>query len=199
MTGDCSRFMWTMSEYKSMICITNRHLCGEDFLQRIHSLAGIPEIERIILREKDMAQEDYESLAEQCRDICRHAGKPFAVNHFIQAARRLKIPDIQIAFAQMEKNREYLGEFSSVGVSVHSSEEARQAEALGASYIIAGHIYATNCKEGIPPRGLRYLKEVCDSTGLPVYAIGGITPHNMAEVLAAGAAGGCMMSGFMKY
>ena len=82
---------------------------------------------------------------------------------------------------------------------MHSSEEARQAEALGASYIIAGHIYATNCKEGIPPRGLRYLKEVCDSTGLPVYAIGGITPRNMAEVLAAGAAGGCMMSGFMKY
>lgn len=181
-----------------MICITNRHLCREDFLERIRSLAGIPEIEKIILREKDMAQEEYESLAEQCRDICRQAGKPFAVNQFIRSARKLEIPEVQISFAQMEENREYLREFSSVGVSVHSSEEARQAEKLGASYIIAGHIYATNCKKGIPPRGLSYLKEVCASTGLPVYAIGGITPCNMTEVLAAGAAGGCMMSGFMK-
>ena len=64
-----------MSEYKSMICITNRHLCGEDFLQRIHSLAGIPEIERIILREKDMAQEDYESLAEQLSLIHIYIGE----------------------------------------------------------------------------------------------------------------------------
>ena len=47
-------------------------------------------------------------------------------------------------------------------------------------------------------RGLAFLKEVCDNTCLPVYAIGGMTPDRLPGVLEAGAKGACMMSGFMK-
>lgn len=61
-----------------------------------------------------------------------------------------------------------------------------------------GHIFATQCKPGLPPRGLALLKEVCTHSPIPVYAIGGITLANLPQVLEAGAAGGCMMSGFMK-
>jgi len=32
-----------------------------------------------------------------------------------------------------------------------------------------------------------------------VYGIGGVTPERMPQILETGAAGGCMMSGFMKY
>ena len=74
----------------------------------------------------------------------------------------------------------------------------REAERLGCSYLIAGHIYATSCKPGLPPRGLAFLREVTVATELPVYAIGGITPIRLAEILAAGAAGGCAMSSLMR-
>ena len=38
----------------------------------------------------------------------------------------------------------------------------------------AGHIYATDCKQGLPPRGLDFLEEVCRAVDIPVWAIGGI-------------------------
>lgn len=68
---------------------------------------------------------------------------------------------------------------------------------MGACYVIAGHIFSTDCKKGVPPRGLAFLREVTNSVSIPVYAIGGITVENSGEVFAAGAAGVCMMSQWM--
>ena len=48
------------------------------------------------------------------------------------------------------------------GCSIHSVQEAVEAAELGASYITAGHIYSTDCKRGVPPRGLEFLKAVCE-------------------------------------
>jgi thiamine-phosphate pyrophosphorylase len=39
--------------------------------------------------------------------------------------------------------------------------------------------------------------EVCKQVTIPVFAIGGITAENEALCLTAGAAGVCMMSGYM--
>ena len=38
-------------------------------------------------------------------------------------------------------------EFETVGVSVHSADEAVLAEKMGATYVTAGHIFATDCKK----------------------------------------------------
>ena len=86
------------------------------------------------------------------------------------------------------------------GVSVHSAEEARAALALGAAYLTAGHIYASSCKQGVPPRGPAFLKEICTLSPVPVYAIGGIglNKAQLEEVLACGAAGACVRSAFMR-
>ena len=83
---------------------------------------------------------------------------------------------------------------------MHSVEDARRAGQLGASYLIAGHIFATGCKPGIPPRGLAFLQEVCRAASVPVYAIGGISldSEQMQSVLSCGAAGVCIMSGMMR-
>ena len=84
-----------------------------------------------------------------------------------------------------------------IGVSTHSVEDAILAEQQGAGYITAGHVFATDCKKGLPPRGLAFLHEVCQAVSIPVYAIGGITEENMSPCMEQGAAGGCMMSGYM--
>lgn len=105
--------------------------------------------------------------------------------------------------------------FKVIGTSVHSVEDAIKAEQLGATYMTAGHIFATDCKKGLPPRGLDFLKNVCDAVEIPVYAIGGINiasndnstaydamPHisvpRLADVMECGATGGCIMSGMMR-
>ena len=89
-------------------------------------------------------------------------------------------------------------DFDLIGVSVHSVEEAIFAEKMGAGYVTAGHIFLTDCKKGLAARGLPFLKNVCESVGIPVYAIGGITPDHVDAGLGAGAAGFGVMSGIMR-
>ena len=85
-----------------------------------------------------------------------------------------------------------------LGCSAHSLEQAARAQELGATYLTAGHIFATGCKPGVPPRGLDFLREICENAAVPVYAIGGIDEDNMQQALDAGAAGVCMMSQMMR-
>ena len=68
----------------------------------------------------------------------------------------------------------------------------------GATYLTAGHVFLTDCKKGVPARGLDFLADVCRAVNVPVYAIGGINDKNAGDCIQAGAAGVCMMSGYMR-
>lgn len=85
----------------------------------------------------------------------------------------------------------------SVGRSVHSIEQAVQAQQEAMDYIFYGHIYATASKPNRTPRGLVQLKNICHAVEIPVIAIGGIQPMNCAELYHAGAAGIAVMSGIL--
>lgn len=76
-----------------------------------------------------------------------------------------------------------------IGVSVHSVEEARAAAAAGADYVTFGHVFPSNSKPNLPPRGLAFLRAVVEAVDVPVLAIGGVTAENAAQVLATGCAG----------
>ncbi|WP_017185104.1 thiazole tautomerase TenI [Alkalibacillus haloalkaliphilus] len=84
-----------------------------------------------------------------------------------------------------------------IGRSVHSIEEAQHAASGGADYVIFGHIFETNSKPGIPPRGLKQLEQLTESINIPVIAIGGITPERVESVMAHGARGVAVMSGLI--
>ena len=96
-----------------------------------------------------------------------------------------------------EKNRLHR-HMIEIGTSIHSVEQLRQAETLGASYVMAGHVFATDCKKGLEPRGLDFLSAICRASDLPVYGIGGIHSGNEEQVMGAGASGVCMMSSCMR-
>ena len=113
-------------------------------------------------------------------------------------AKRLGLPSVHLPLWKFAE----AGEDGSLetGVSVHSAEDVRRAEKLGAAYLTAGHIFATDCKKGLAPRGLSFLKEICEQTELPVYGIGGIRldAEQIRTVLEQGAAGVCIMSQMMR-
>lgn len=88
--------------------------------------------------------------------------------------------------------------FDMIGVSTHTVEEAIAAEKLGADYVITSHIFPTDCKMGVPPRGLTHLHDVCEAVSIPVYALGGIHPDNADLCFEQGAAGVAMMSEYMR-
>jgi len=75
-----------------------------------------------------------------------------------------------------------------IGVSVHSAAEAGAARTEGADFLVAGPVYPTASHPGQPALGLELLREVVRE-GLPVVAIGGVTPERCPEVREAGAWG----------
>lgn len=65
---------------------------------------------------------------------------------------------------------EAICKFDQVGVSVHSVEQAREAEAGGADYLIAGHIFPTDCKKGLPAPGIDRKSMVFEDCNLSLLA-----------------------------
>ena len=168
-----------------IICVTNRKLCKEDFLTRIESIAAMHP-KAVILREKDLTEAEYTQLAEKVMEICRRYGTQCILHTFINAAVKLGCDSIHLPLPVLRQaSGEDKAKFRIIGCSCHSPEEAREAESLGAGYITAGHVFATDCKKGLPPRGLDFLRQVCSTVDVPVYAIGGISDNHLCHVLIA--------------
>ena len=184
-----------------LIAITNRHLCTRPFTEQIKRVCVLNP-KAIILREKDLTEDAYTLLLSQIKEICDASKVPLIPHTFVKSARNLGFTSIHLPLHLLEKYAltESLTEFTTIGTSIHSAEEAMRAESLGATYLTAGHIYVTDCKKGLTPRGLPFLREVCQNVSIPVYAIGGIknNPEQLQELAEAGASGACIMSGMMN-
>ena len=162
-----------------IIAVSNRKLCNRPFLEQIERVCKIHP-EAVILREKDLS--------------C-------ILHNFWKTALELGCTSVHLPLPILQKiTDEEKKKFTKIGISIHSVEEAKEAEQLGASYLTAGHIYATDCKRGLPPRGLGFLKEVCREVSIPVYGIGGIKfdEEQWNDMKKCGAVGGCVMSGMME-
>ena len=182
-----------------IICVTDRLRAGDlrGFLTRVEAIAAARPA-GLILREKDLTEDAYKKLAVQVLDLCRAHGTPCILHNFVRVCADLGCADVHLPFSVLvrlpQKER---AAFKRLGASCHSVEEAVRAEALGCTYITAGHIFDTECKKGLPGRGLGFLRKVCARVSIPVYAIGGISAGNIEDVRRCGAAGACVMSGVM--
>ena len=179
-----------------VICVTHRLLCPDDFLERLDRIAAQHPY-AIVLREKDLSESEYEALARDCLRICQKHAVPLNLNSQIAVAQRIGCDGIHLPFHLLLQHKNELEDFSRVGVSLHSPEEAAQLTDTPATYVQAGHVFPTDCKAGVPPRGLSFLRAVCQATDLPVFGIGGITAERYPAVGQTGAAGACIMSGLM--
>lgn len=186
-------------EYKNVITVTNRKLSSRPFMEQMKRVVKLHP-KAVILREKDLSEEEYAELAAQILTLCKQYQVPCMLHTYLETARKLQHPYIHLSLFLLKENSEKLSDFLAVGCSIHSVEEAKEAQKLGATYLTAGHIYTTDCKKGLPPRGLDFLREVCNAVTIPVYAIGGIHAGTgqIREVMECGASGACIMSEMMK-
>jgi hypothetical protein len=76
-----------------------------------------------------------------------------------------------------------------VGASIHSVEEAMEAEAAGAAWCVAGTVFETPSHVDREPARVEFIEEVCASVKIPVIAIGGILPEDVLPLARAGAHG----------
>lgn len=219
--------------FSDVIAVTNRKLCAAEqtmtsedgsawkdrFLAQIRRICAVHPA-ALLLREKDLAPEEYMALAGEVLAVCAEYNVDCILHSCPEAAEytgnyKLHLPISGLRALKTEGTAGTVGThaaYDMLGCSVHSVEEALEAQALGATYLVAGHIYATDCKRGVPPRGTSFLREVCAAVSLPVYAIGGIhlegktgaldmpqpCKQQMQEIFTCGAKGACIMSGMMR-
>ena len=94
--------------------------------------------------------------------LCQKAGVPCILHTFVGAARALGARAIHLPLPVLRTlSAGERAAFPALGASCHSVEEAWEAVALGATYLTAGHVFATTCKAGLPGRGVEFLAQVC--------------------------------------
>lgn len=185
--------------YQNVIAISNRSLCHRPFLEQVRRVCELHP-KALILREKDLDDAEYKHLALQVMPLCEEYRVRFIAHSHVICIRDLDCRYLHLPLPLLRIHVNELKFRIHIGCSVHSLEEAEEAEYLGADYLIAGHIYDTHCKRGIPPRGVEFLGEICRAVKLPVYAIGGIrlSEEQFLKLNECGAQGGCVMSDMMK-
>lgn len=178
--------------------VTNRKLCKRNLVDQIDRVAKIYIPSRLILREKDLCEGEYYILAKEIIKKCNEYNIMCILHKYINVAYKLNHKSIHLSVEDAKNNKDSLKYFDNLGMSIHSLEQLKEAESLGATYVNAGHIFETNCKKGLPGRGIDFLNDICENSSIDVYAIGGINKDNLNLIKSTGAAGACIMSGFMN-
>ena len=189
-----------------IFCITNRKLCKDDFVQTIERVvsegmtnSNLPKPDMLILREKDLSEDEYYELAKKIKPMCDKAGVELVIHTYVNVAKKLGVKSIHLPldkYIMLTEEDKQL--FDNIGTSVHSLDDLEKAISMGVTYVLAGHIYDTDCKKGLPGRGLEFLQEICSNVRVPVIAIGGINMDRLKEVKDVGASGAAIMSGYMN-
>ena len=196
--------------------ISNRKLCENENLEKqIKKIFSAYEkkiilknfdIVAVTLREKDLDKNEYLKLIEKIYPICQKYKINLILhqNYDLNLDDKYNIEGIHLSysiFKSLNQNikAELIKKYKRIGVSIHSLDEAKEVESLGASYVVAGHIFETDCKKGLEPRGLKFIKDLSSALSIPIFAIGGIDEKNSLSVINSGAFSVCMMSTLMKY
>jgi thiamine-phosphate pyrophosphorylase len=151
--------------------------------------AGLPAVQ---VREKDLPAADLADLCRRLRAPTRERGALLIVNDRVDVALAVGADGVQRTTTSLpiDTIRAIAGARLAIGASVHSLEDAVEAEARGADWIVFGPIYDTPSKRPYgAPQGLDALAKVAGRLRVPVIAIGGVTAARVGAVRAAGAFG----------
>jgi thiamine-phosphate pyrophosphorylase len=164
----------------------------EDILRLVEA-AVAAKVPLFQIREKKLSGRALYELTERAAEITRGSETRLLVNDRSDIARaagaggvHLTTQSLPARVVRTTYGREFL-----IGVSTHSLDEARAAQAGGADFVVFGPVFETESKREFgEPQGLNSLAEVArELREFPVVAIGGITLENARACFEAGARG----------
>jgi thiamine-phosphate pyrophosphorylase len=129
-------------------------------------------------------------MAAALAKLCRQYGDLFIVNDDADLALDVGADGVHLGSSDgdIAAARKLLGADAVIGVSCYNSLSlALEAEAAGANYVAFGSMFASTTKPQAPSTTLELLHQAKKQLAIPVVAIGGITLHNAADVVQAGA------------
>jgi thiamine-phosphate pyrophosphorylase len=148
------------------------------------------------LRDKEWPSGRVLPVAERLRARCRAEGVTFIVNDRIDLALALAADGVHLGQDDLPPRlaRPLLRAGMLLGLSTHSVEQARAAQAAGADYVAVGAMFPTATKPDFELVGPDLVRKLRDEIRAPLVGIGGITPENVGDVIRAGAAGVSVIS-----
>jgi thiamine-phosphate pyrophosphorylase len=147
-------------------------------------------VDMVQLRDKRADDELVLRTAARFRSLCDEHGALFWLNDRPDLALEARADGVHVGQddAPVADVREQVGDALLIGLSTHSPEQFDAALRSEADQLSVGPIWETPTKVGRPAAGLEYVRYAAATGGSkPWFAIGGIDPDNVAEVVAAGA------------
>ncbi|MFT9486190.1 MAG: thiamine phosphate synthase [Tepidibacillus sp.] len=163
--------------------ITNRKIVKKGSFIDIIEKAIYGGIDVIILREKDLSNKELFPLALKIREITKSNQVKLVINHHLEVAKEVQADGFHTSYENFIKTEiDFAGV---IGVSIHHLQEAKKIEKK-VNYLLAGHIFETDSKKGLKPRGISFIKNLKQEINIPIVAIGGIHLHNIEQLLIRG-------------
>ncbi len=188
-----------MIDFK-LYLITNRTLCHHASLEKIIIEACASGVRAVQLREKDLSCKALYEQACTLRKVTQRTSSKLLINDRLDIALAVGADGIHCPEHGLPVNtaRRLYGE-AVLGASAHSPDRAIEAQTQGADFVVFGPIFPTPSKAVYgAPLGLDALSTVSRQIGIPVLAIGGISPKNAHRCLENGAAGVAVVSAIMS-
>jgi len=147
----------------------------------------------IQLREKESSSGEILRLAQELLRLTRRYEVPLIINDHLEIARNIGAEGVHLGQhdASLSEARRILGSEAIIGVSCYGSiERGIEAQKGGADYLAFGTPFFTPTKPDREPTSFEILREAKRVIpNVPIFAIGGITPLNVASVLETGVDG----------
>ncbi|MCG8429016.1 MAG: thiamine phosphate synthase [Chromatiales bacterium] len=178
------------SLHPGLYAITDEALATGHALSKqvAHALQGGAKV--IQYRDKSDDQKKRRREATELLQLCKNYQVPLIINDDIALAADIGADGVHLGKedSQLTEARTTLGDQAIIGISCYNNLElAQTAEARGASYVAFGRFFPSQSKPHATHADLTTLRKAKEVIDIPIVAIGGITPENGGELVAAGA------------
>jgi len=181
--------------------VTDRRIMADRPLIDLIGRAAAAGVDRIQIREKDLGGGELHRLALLAVEAIRGKRSTLFINDRLDVAMAVEAAGVHVGRSAMPPGmaRRIGGENLVIGTSVHTLDEALEAQDAGADYLFLGPVFHTPSKAAFgPPVGIARLEAILQKVRLPVYAIGGITAQKVGLLRKLPLAGVAMVSAFTR-
>lgn len=165
--------------------ITDRKLLGKGFFKRLQWLIHHDKIDQIILREKDLEDDELYELYLEIKKRIKMKKIKLIVNASLDFAVQYKVRNIHFSQKNFDSLKDIPKDIT-FGVSVHNKAEVIKALVKKPDYLLISPVFKSSCKPGVESLGLDFIKSIRSMTETPLIVLGGITPSEVVLLKAEG-------------
>jgi thiamine-phosphate pyrophosphorylase len=186
-------------DFSLYLATDQRLLAGRDLCAVVEAAvaAGVTVVQ---LREKEASAAEFFETGRRLLALTRRLGVPLIINDRVDVMLALDADGVHVGKQDLPLAavRRLVGKDKLVGYSVTCLEDLEFAVANGADHVGIGPVFSTSTKlDASPPLGLEGFRRLAARAAIPCVAIGGITAETCVPLMAAGAAGVCVISAIL--